>query len=130
MIVVDATVLAVALADDGPDGDTARTRLAGEAVAAPDLIYLEVASAFRSQLANRRLDARRAGLALLDLAALPLSVAMHALLLPRAWELRQNLSVYDGAYVALAEALDVVLVTADTRLAGAPGLRCRVELMA
>ena len=47
---------------------------------------------------------------------------------PRAWELRTNLSAYDALYVALAEQLDAPLVTADARLARAPGLRCVVEL--
>ncbi len=47
---------------------------------------------------------------------------------PRAWELRTNLSAYDALAVALAEQLDVPLLTADARLARAPGLRCVVEL--
>jgi predicted nucleic acid-binding protein len=47
---------------------------------------------------------------------------------PRAWELRTNLSAYDALTVALAEQLDVLLLTADARLARAPGLRCVVEL--
>ena len=48
---------------------------------------------------------------------------------PRAWELRTNLSAYDALYVALAEQLDAPLLTADARLAGAPGLRCLVEVL-
>jgi predicted nucleic acid-binding protein len=48
----------------------------------------------------------------------------------RAWELRLNLSAYDALYVALAEQLQVPLLTADARLARAPGLRCCVELIA
>ena len=47
---------------------------------------------------------------------------------PRAWELRTNLSAYDALYVALAERLDAPLLTADARLARAPGLRCHVEV--
>ena len=49
--------------------------------------------------------------------------------MPRVWELRENLTVYDAAYVALAEALDVVLLTADRRLARATGTRCEFELV-
>jgi predicted nucleic acid-binding protein len=60
---------------------------------------------------------------------LPLERAAHRPLLTRCWELRENVSVYDAAYVALAEALDVVLLTADARLVRAPGIRCRVELL-
>ena len=53
----------------------------------------------------------------------------HPPLLPRCWELRDNVTPYDAAYVALAEALGVPLLTADARLANAPGIRCEVELL-
>jgi predicted nucleic acid-binding protein len=73
------------------------------------------------------MDARRAALALADLTAMPLRRAPHRALLGRCWELRDNLTVYDAAYVALAEALDVTLLTGDGRLARATGPRCRIE---
>jgi predicted nucleic acid-binding protein len=129
VLVVDASVLAPALADDGPDGDRARARLRGESHAAPELIDLETTSVIRRQLRSGRMEPRRAGLALDDLVALPLGRAPHRPLLERCWELRDDLSVYDAAYVALAELLDAVLVTADTRLAHAAGLRCRLDLL-
>lgn len=129
MIVVDASVLAPALADDGPDGDAARARLRGQSLVAPELIDLETASVIRRQSRARQIDARRAGLALTDLVELPLRRAPHRPLLWRCWELRQNLPVYDAAYVALAEVLDVLLLTADARLANAPGPRCGIELL-
>ena len=129
MLVVDASVLAPALADNGPDGDLARKRLRGETLAAPELIDLETISVVRRQCAAGELDGRRAALALKDLADLPLRRAAHLPLLARCWELRENLTVYDAAYVALAELLDVALLTADAGLAGAPGLRCRLELL-
>lgn len=53
----------------------------------------------------------------------------HGPLLGRAWELRQNLTIYDGVYVALAERLGTTLVTADNRLGQAPGTRCRIEVL-
>jgi len=127
--VVDASVLATALGDDSTDGDTARARLLGEDLAAPELIDLEVVSVLRSQLAAGLLDTRRASLALQDLMDLPLRRASHRPLLARCWELRANLSAYDAAYVALAEALDCVLLTADERLARAPGVDCEIELV-
>jgi predicted nucleic acid-binding protein len=129
VLVVDASVLAVALADDGHDGDKVRARLRGEALAAPELIDLEVASVLRGQLAGGHLDVRRAELALADLVDLPLQRAPHRPLLTRCWELRANLTVYDAAYVALAEALDSALVTGDGRLAKAPGPRCPIEIL-
>jgi predicted nucleic acid-binding protein len=129
VIVVDASILASALADDGADGDRARARLTAENLAAPELVDLEVASVWRRASHAGRLGERRAGQALADLAAAPLARAPHGPLLPRIWELRDNLTPYDGAYVALAEALDAALLTADTRLATAPSIRCEVEVL-
>ena len=129
MIVVDASVLAPALADDGPDGDIARARLRGETLAAPDLIDLEMTSVMRGLARIGQVDQRRAELALTDLVELPLRRALHRPLLSRCWELRHNLTVYDAAYVVVAEALEVRLVTADARLANASGPRCEIELL-
>ena len=129
MIVVDASVLVATLADDGRDGARARNRLVGCELAAPELVDLEVASALRRLVAAKQVTVRRAELALSDLLDLPLRRAAHEPLLRRCWELRRNVSVYDAAYVALAEALDAVLLTADARLSRAPGLDCAVELL-
>lgn len=129
MIVVDASILAPALADDNSDGDAARAALRDQALAAPELIDLEVASVWRRQVMAGQLETRRADLAVADLLALPLQRIPHRQLLTRCWELRQNLTPYDAAYVALAELLDVVLVTGDKRLSRSPGLRCRVQVI-
>ncbi len=128
MLVVDASVLVVALADDGPDGDKARARLRGEQVAAPELLDLEVASVLRRQVKLGATAPRRAQLALADLAAAPVARAPHQPLLARCWELRDNLTIYDATYVALAEALGVDLLTGDVRLANAAGPLCHVEV--
>lgn len=128
MLVVDASVLVVALADDGTDGDVARARLRGEDLAAPDLIDLEVASVLRGRLAGGHIDLRRAELALDDLSDLPMARVPHRRLIARCWELRSNLTVYDAAYVSLAEALDATLLTGDARLARARGPRCSIEV--
>ena len=61
------------------------------------------------------------------LAVFPLQRYSHEPLLPRIWELRENLTAYDAAYVALAEALDAPLLTGDERIARASGVRARVE---
>jgi predicted nucleic acid-binding protein len=129
VLVVDASVLAVALADDGDDGDAARARLRGERLAAPELIDLEVASVIRRQALRGSMDGRRAGLALKDLTELPMQRAPHAPLLWRCWELRENLTIYDAAYVALAEVLQAALLTGDERLASASGPRCAIDIL-
>jgi len=129
LIVVDASVVVTALADDGPDGDRARQRLRGERLAAPHLLDLEVTSAWRRLAAAGHLDERRARLALADLQGLRVVRVWHATLLDRCWELRDNFTVYDAAYVALAELLEVTLVTADGKLAKAPGARCPIEAL-
>jgi len=129
VIVVDASVLAPALADDGTDGDRARSRLRGEQLVAPELVDLEVLSTLRRAARAGRLDERRSGQALDDLAALPLRRVPHLALVPRAWALRDNLTAYDAAYVALAEALDALLLTADGGIGKANGVRCEVEVL-
>jgi predicted nucleic acid-binding protein len=129
MIVVDASILVTALGDDGSDGDRARSRLKGERLAAPHLIDLEVTSAWRRLAASGDLDHRRAQFALDDLRSLRIDRVPHASLIARCWELRDNLTVYDSVYVALAEVMAAPLLTADARLAGASGPRCQIELL-
>lgn len=129
VLVVDASVLVVLLADDGADGDQARVRLRGERVVLPELADLEVASVLRRQIRVGAIDDRRARLALDDLAAMPARRAPHRPLLGRCWELRDNLTIYDAAYVALAEATRATLLTGDGRLADAPGPRCTIEVL-
>jgi predicted nucleic acid-binding protein len=127
VIVVDASVLAVALGDGGTDGQRARERLAGETLVAPELVDLEVLSVWRRHVAAKLMPARRATSAVTDLADLPLRRSSHQPFLHRMWELRHGVTPYDAAYVALAEALNVVLVTADTRLSHASGVHCEIE---
>ena len=75
------------------------------------------------------LDPASAASALEDLRSLDLERHTHEPLLDRVWALRQNLTAYDAVYVALAEALDTTLLTCDGRLARAPGVSRRVELV-
>ena len=129
MIVVDASVLVTALSDDGDDGRRARHRLSGEQLRAPELIDLEVASVLRRLCAADQLGVQRANQALDDLRAIRLERVAHRPLLQRCWELRHNITVYDAAYVALAEILEATLVTADERLSRATGTTCAIELL-
>jgi predicted nucleic acid-binding protein len=96
---------------------------------APDLLDLEVTSVLRRLVAARAVDQRRAGLALQDLGDLPVHRAPARPLLPRIWQLRHTLTVYEAAYVALAETSGSVLLTADARIAGASGPECIVEVL-
>lgn len=128
MIVVDASVLVTALSDDGDDGRRVRHRIVGERLIAPEIIDLEVASVLRWLCAADRLASQRAEQALADLAAIRLRRVPHRLLLQRCWELRHNITVYDAAYVAVAEATSSILLTADEHLSSAPQARCTFEL--
>ena len=125
MIVVDASVISPALADDDADGERARSRLRGERLTAPELLDLEVVSVIRNAFLSGALNRRRARSALADLVDLDLERVSHRRMLTRIWELHQNLT----PYVALAEATDATLVTADRRLSQAPGPRCRIEYL-
>jgi predicted nucleic acid-binding protein len=129
VIVVDASVVATALGDDGADGQRVRSSMAEQQLFAPELIDLEVASVWRRAARAGRLGARRAKQALTDLADLPLARAPHGPLIHRIWELRDNLTPSDAVYVALAEALEVPLLTADERLARASGVECEMKLV-
>jgi predicted nucleic acid-binding protein len=94
---------------------------------APHLLDVEVAQVLRRYGASRDLTPGRGAEAIADLADLPITRHEHVLLLPRIWQLRHNLTAYDAAYVALAEALGAQLLTCDARLAGAPGHTAIVE---
>jgi predicted nucleic acid-binding protein len=129
LIVVDASVLANIVGDDGPTGVAARVRLqaAGDA-SVPDLADVETVSVLRKRWIAGALTARRFHDAIEDLLALPLTRYPTGPLMTRAYELRANVTAHDASYVAVAEALGCVLVTGDTRLARAAGPRCQIEV--
>jgi predicted nucleic acid-binding protein len=101
----------------------------GETLHAPHLIDVEVAQVLRRYAFLGEVSPERGRQVLADLADLPLSRYPHTVFLPRVWELRHNATAYDAAYLALAEALDAPLVTADARLASAPGHAAVVEVI-
>jgi len=125
VIVLDASAAVLALLNDGD----ARRSLAGETVVVPHLVDAEVAHALRAQVRRGRFGTDAAGAALLRWAHLGLRRFAVVGLLPRIWELRDNLSAYDATYVALAEATGCPLVTADARLARAPGPQCAITVV-
>jgi predicted nucleic acid-binding protein len=128
VIVVDAGVALDALTRDDDVGARARSRIE-EGPLAPELIGIEVVSALRKLAAAKIIQSARAELAVTDFTDLPFVLTPHWPLLARCWELRDNLTTYDAAYVALAELFEARLVTADRRLASAPGIRCEVEVL-
>lgn len=129
MIVTDAGVWVRAIVGEQPGGPTRARLVAAGAVAAPALIDLEFTNVVRGLVIKRTTSAADGELALIDYLRAPIQRHLHEPLVPRIWQLRSNLTAYDAAYVALAEALGVDLVTLDHRLAQAPGIRCRVEVL-
>ncbi len=95
----------------------------------PHLVDLEIAQTLRRYVLQGTFGARRGQQALRQWRHFRTERYGHHRFLDRIWELRQNVSAYDAVYVALAEALSTVLLTADRRLAGAPGLENRIELI-
>lgn len=127
MVVVDASAL-VEVLTAGRASDPLYARLAGEELHAPHLVDLEVAQVLRRLERTRALGAWPCSVALQSLRAMSLFREPHEPLLQRCWDLRANLTAYDAAYVALAEALESPLITCDARLYRAPGHRAAIEL--
>ena len=126
MIVLDASAAVDLLLDIGEQAEWVRDRLraVGE-MHAPHLLDVEVGSAMRRRLLLGEIDGERGGLALAALTALPIVRYAHAPLAQRMWDLRGRITFHDAAYVALAEALDLAVVTTDERL-GRAGFGDRV----
>jgi len=129
VIVLDASILVEVLLQTEVGSPLGERLLGSETpLLAPHLIDVEVAQVLRRLVAQGDVDAARAGQALADLADFPLDRCPHELLLPRAWELRSNLTIYDGVYVSLSELLEAPLYTRDRRIRRAPRHTARVEV--
>ena len=130
MIVLDAsTVLEVLLRTPAAAPLEERLFDPAQTLHVPHLIDIEVAQVLRRYATSGEADLERCRMALTDLMDLPLTRYPHDFLLPRVWELRNNLTAYDAVYVALAEALDAPLLTRDQRLSNTPGHRAQIELV-
>jgi predicted nucleic acid-binding protein len=92
------------------------------------LLDVEFAQVLRRLVREGRLARKRAEEAIEDLIALRVTRYAPVLFLDRIWQLRQNLSAYDAAYVALAEVLKAPLITRDQRIAAAPGHAATIEV--
>ena len=130
MIVVDASAIlelllqtprAVAVAD--------RLLVRGESIHAPHLLDVEVAQVLRRFVLRNKLSAARAVDALSDLESLNIERHAHVPLLSRMLALRDSMTAYDAAYVALAEGLGAPLLTCDGKMARAQGHTASIELL-
>jgi predicted nucleic acid-binding protein len=129
VIVVDASVFVTALVDDGPDGRSVRSRLHGVELVAPAPLDVEFLHALRGLVRSEQTTPERADRAIAHLVRTPVRRVELPAVASRTWQLRDNLTSYDAAYVAVAELLSAPLVTADARLAKATGPRCVIELI-
>jgi len=131
MPVVDASVLTEYLGEAERAGVARRRLLADRAALwAPHLVDAEVGHALRRGVRLGEIGAVTARDALDSLIEMPLRRVRHRELIPRAWELRENVSFYDALYVSLAELLGQPLVTFDDRLARANGIKAEIEILA
>ena len=124
-LVVDASVVLAAVVDAGPSGEWTRSQLADSELMAPHLLPVEVANSLRRLVARDVLSADVAALAYADFRRVRVELFPYEPFAERVWQLRSNVTAYDGWYVAVAEALDVPLATLDRRLRTAAGPRCR-----
>jgi predicted nucleic acid-binding protein len=124
-ITCDSSVLVAMLVDGGPAGQWATSVLtAATGLLAPHLALFEAANVLRRHELAHLITADQAAQAHADLLDLPIDLWPYEVLASRAWQLRENLSVYDASYVALAELTDTRLVTLDARIGRAPGVAC------
>ena len=124
-LVVDASTVIEALIGTGKRGDWALELLASGQLAAPHLMPMEAANILRRAALRKAIPDEIASMAHQDLADLTVDLFPYRPLATRVWELRQTVTVYDGIYVALAEALDAPLATVDVKLRRASGPRCK-----
>jgi predicted nucleic acid-binding protein len=132
MVVVDAAIIVDFLLDLSADARFVRDRLREESLpwAAPELLDAEVAHVIRRRVLRGELSSSGGLTALADLTAMAIERHSHRPLLQRAFALRDNATVYDALYIALAEALEVPLLTRDAALARVPGVAIPVEVIA
>jgi len=129
VIVLDASAVIELLLQTATGKRVARRIAArSQGLHAPHLVDVEVLQVLRRWEARGALPSDRAAEAVVDLGQLDLRRHPHDVLSSRIWELRANVTAYDAAYLALAEALRAPLLTTDGRLARAPGHRATVEV--
>lgn len=126
MIVLDTSAMVEFLVGADATAEEVRALVRGQKLAAPHAIDLQCASSLRGLVNGRKLPADEAERALDLLGKMNVKRYGHTPLLPRIWQLRDNMWPYDAAYVALAESLSAQLLTIDAKLEKAPGIRCEI----
>lgn len=131
MIVIDSSaLLEVLLRSPRAPEIEKRIFASHEALHAPYLLDLEVAQVLRRYCISGEMSAARGQEAIIDLLNLPIARYPHDIFLDRIWELRNNMTAYDAAFVALAESLPAPLLTCDAKLAATIGHRATISLVA
>jgi predicted nucleic acid-binding protein len=129
MIVLDASVVIEVLLQSDIGRSVEDRLFGGQVLNAPHLLDLEVAQVLRRHVLQGVLEPARAEGALEDFQDFRIERYAHHLFLGRIWALRENVTAYDAAYLALAEALEAPLLTTDRRLTGVPGCEAVVEVI-
>lgn len=124
-VVIDSSVVVAALLDTGDHGVWAEKILAEGALYAPELLRVEAANVLRRLERGKEITEQEANAAFEELMELAVELHEFEPFSERVWELRHNVTSYDGWYVALAEALNLPLATLDGRLVTAEGPKCR-----
>jgi predicted nucleic acid-binding protein len=130
VLVVDTSAVISALVGRPPSDEVIERLATDSDLSAPHLLDVEFLHALRRLALGGQLSEDRAADARGDFADLAITRYEHTVVADRIWQLRHGLTAYDAAFVALAELLDVPLVTCDARLARAPGHHATVELFA
>lgn len=125
--VVDNSALVELLAGRDPDQELVR-RLLTSTLAAPEILDAEALSALRGMALRGEISEAEGHRHLEHIGMTPVTRVSHRVLIRRAWAIRHSVSAYDALYVALAEELDVPLITCDKKLAGANGHTARIEV--
>jgi predicted nucleic acid-binding protein len=127
-MVIDASAVLDLLLGSGA-AESVSSRIEKTTLHAPELIDLEVLQILRRYRLHEGLGRSRAEEALADFSALRIHRHRHRLYVARIWELHENLTAYDAAYVVLAEVLQAPLLTSDGKLARSSGHRAQIDLV-
>jgi predicted nucleic acid-binding protein len=129
LLVIDASAVILTLVGHDERGLAVAERLCGVGLVAPDVLGYEVMNGFRGLCVSKKLSKSQARRALDDWHRLGVETWSLSTVEDRVWALADNLTAYDAAYVALAERLEVPLLTGDRRLATAPGIKAEVVVV-